>query len=57
MDGNPNTPLPITEFTTSAVRLQRPMARTSCWLGVIGGSVSGTAGFTQAGTDEEAVAT
>lgn len=30
MEGNPNTPLPMTEFTTSAARLQRPMARTRC---------------------------
>jgi hypothetical protein len=31
VEGSPKTPLPITEFTTSAVRLQRPMARTNCW--------------------------
>jgi hypothetical protein len=45
VEGNPNTPLPITEFTTSAVRLQRPMARTSWRLDVPGGSVSGIAWF------------
>ena len=28
MAGNPKIPLPITEFTASAARLQRPMART-----------------------------
>ena len=44
MEGSPNTPLPITEFTTKAVRLQRPMARISCWGGWLGG-VSGTAWF------------
>src|SRR5271154_4517057 len=27
-EGRPNTPLPITEFATSATRLQRPIART-----------------------------
>ena len=27
--GNPKIPLPIIEFTTSAVRLQRPIARTN----------------------------
>jgi hypothetical protein len=43
VDGSPNTPLPIMEFTTSAVRLQRPIARTR-WLGLLGG-VSGTAWF------------
>ena len=44
-EGSPKTPLPITEFTTSAVRLQRPMARTSCWLRDTCGSVSGTGCF------------
>jgi hypothetical protein len=45
VDGNPKTPLPIMEFTTSAVRLQRPMARTSSWLDAFGGSDSGIAWF------------
>ena len=27
-EGNPNIPLPMMELTTSAARLQRPMART-----------------------------
>src|SRR5271168_3690362 len=29
VEGKPNTPLPMIEFTTSATRLQRPMARSS----------------------------
>ena len=45
VEGSPKTPLPITEFTTSAVRLQRPMARTNCWLWETWGSVSGTGWF------------
>ena len=45
VEGSPKTPLPITEFTTSAVRLQRPMARTNCWLPGTWGSVSGTGWF------------
>ena len=45
VEGSPKTPLPITEFTTSAVRLQRPMARTSCRLRETCGSVSGTGCF------------
>ena len=28
-EGNPKTPLPITQFTISAAMLQRPMARTN----------------------------
>src|ERR1700686_2846117 len=32
VEGSPNTPLPMIEFTTSATRLQRPMARTRSWL-------------------------
>src|ERR1017187_5644191 len=44
-EGNPKKPLPIMQFTVSAARLQLPMARTSCVLVVIGGSVSGTAWF------------
>src|SRR5579863_1139876 len=48
VEGRPKTPLPITEFTTSAVKLQRPMARTSCWprggdVAETGGGVSGIA--------------
>jgi hypothetical protein len=27
VDGSPKTPLPMMEFTTSATRLHRPMAR------------------------------
>ena len=45
VEGSPKTPLPITEFTTNAVRLQRPMARTNCWLWETWGSVSGTGCF------------
>ncbi len=30
-EGSPNTPLPMMEFTTNAVRLQRPMTRIRCW--------------------------
>ena len=33
VEGSPKTPLPMMEFTTSATRLQRPMARTSSWCG------------------------
>src|ERR1700693_1102844 len=32
VEGRPKTPLPMMEFTTSATRLQRPMARSS-WRG------------------------
>jgi len=47
VEGSPNTPLPMMEFTTSAVRLQRPMARRSWWPGGVGsvGGVSGIAWF------------
>src|SRR5579864_5187668 len=45
VEGSPKTPLPITELTTSAVRLQRPIARTSCWLRWRDGAVSGIAWF------------
>jgi len=30
VEGSPKMPLPITEFTASAARLQRPIARTRC---------------------------
>src|SRR2546425_8358394 len=39
-DGSPKTPLPMMQFTISAVRLQRPMARRS-----VGWSVAVTAGL------------
>src|SRR5260370_5530673 len=32
-EGRPKTPLPMMEFTTSATRLQRPMARRRVWPG------------------------
>src|ERR1700691_3004946 len=44
VEGSPNTPLPMMELMTSAVRLQRPMARRSWWVGLLGW-VSGIARF------------
>src|SRR5580698_7402988 len=35
VEGSPKTPLPMMEFTTSATRLQRPMARTRSWAGLL----------------------
>src|SRR5882762_8109393 len=43
VDGKPKTPLPMTELMVSAVRLQRPMARTSCGRDVLPWAVSVTA--------------
>ena len=45
VEGSPKTPLPMMELITSAVRLQRPMARTSWWLEALAGGVSGIAWF------------
>src|SRR5271155_5242314 len=40
VEGKPNTPLPMMEFTTSATRLQRPIARTSSCRGGFAGADS-----------------
>src|ERR1700740_2701857 len=40
VEGNPKTPLPTIEFTTSATRLQRPMARSSSLRGASSGADS-----------------
>ena len=42
-EGKPKTPLPMMQFTVSAAKLQRPMARTRPSLGVFSGTVSGIA--------------
>jgi hypothetical protein len=42
-EGKPKTPLPMMQFTVSAARLQRPMARTRPSLEVFSGTVSGIA--------------
>jgi len=44
-EGNPNTPLPMTQFTMSAAMLQRPMARTKPSAEVRSCAVSVTARF------------
>src|ERR1700720_4904293 len=43
VDAKPKTPLPMTELMVSAVRLQRPMTRTSCGRDVLPWSVAVTA--------------
>src|ERR1039458_4948350 len=45
VEGNPKTPLPMMEFTTSATRLQRPMARMRSGRGVLAVESSITAGL------------
>src|SRR5260370_20172586 len=35
VEGSPNTPLPMMEFTIRAIRLQRRMARTRSWRGAV----------------------
>src|SRR5580693_6041628 len=40
VEGSPKTPLPMIEFTTSATRLQRPMARIRSWAGWVVEGVS-----------------
>ena len=42
MEGSPNTPLPITQFTTSAAMLQRPMTRINPSLEALAGLFSCT---------------
>ena len=42
-EGSPKTPLPITQLTVSATRLQRPMARTSCGRDEVDEEASGIA--------------